>query len=334
MNDNQNGIQSFNSLLHNTILESAARHMPIPRKTRGRYLPRKRFFLYTFEPLLYVSEYERGILERVFERERGGVPFFERMGAWQRGATWALQVPNGAFGPRFGCSDAEEAAAVDSAIQRSVLEAGQQGFRRDKELRTEREVVYFSQRTMEALRARARVPELLTAMLHFLEAAKKDRALIKGGGHETLWPLPQRRRPNGTYTRGPTWKPWEDSVLRRWFGRWPDGLHHKLTDKQWENILDRELKHRRTKKMVKQRLIVLNHELRLSLLIDGYLTRDGVREYMANALGERIKVPAFRPRLHGGYAPNDGNVVNQGTLGNPGNLASPAGNPNDGNDGN
>lgn len=301
---------------------------PVSTKRRRRYKGRRKFFEYTFEPLLYLSQYERDVLEHRFAAERKGVPFFEKLTAWRRKGSWAFEVPCGVFGPRFGCTREQEAQALEDAARRGKLETGQLGFRRSQGLREFRGLLYLNESALEALRSRARIPEFITAMLHFLRAAKENPALIQGPPRETAWSPKQRERKNGRHIRGPTWKEWEDYVLRRWFGRWPDGRHHKLTDQQWENILERELKGRRTKKMVKQRMVVLNHQLKVSLMIDGVITRDGVREYMAKALGERIQVPKFRPRLHGDYRkpapPNGGNVVNPVTHANPANEADEA----------
>lgn len=100
------------------------------------------------------------------------------------------------------------------------------------------------------------------------------------------------------------WQPWEDDVLRAWFGVRSfgehEGRHAPLTDQQWDIVLQTHLKGRRTKPQVKVRISTLNRALRHSLLVDGFLPRDKVREFQDRALGEyRIRVPRFRPRIKG-----------------------------------
>lgn len=100
------------------------------------------------------------------------------------------------------------------------------------------------------------------------------------------------------------WQPWEDTVIRNWFGRRTYGeclgQHVPLTEEQWQLVLETHLRGRRTKKQVKVRITTLNRALRVSLLVDGFLPRDRVREFQERALGEqRIRVPRFRPRIKG-----------------------------------
>lgn len=103
------------------------------------------------------------------------------------------------------------------------------------------------------------------------------------------------------------WQPWEDQVLRAWFGRHTmgehAGQHVPLTEHQWELVLQMHLKGRRTKAQVKTRISTLNRALRVSMLVDGFLPRDKVVEFQRQALGEhRVQVPRFRPRIKGrGY---------------------------------
>lgn len=100
------------------------------------------------------------------------------------------------------------------------------------------------------------------------------------------------------------WQPWEDAVLRAWFGVRTvgpyEGKHAPLTEREWDLVLREHLKGRRTKQHVKTRISILNKKLRVSLLVDGFLPRENVTKYQANALGEyRIRVPRYRPRIKG-----------------------------------
>ena len=93
-------------------------------------------------------------------------------------------------------------------------------------------------------------------------------------------------------------------MLRAWFGKHEvgehQGRHAPLTPAQWELVLQQHLKGRRTLAHVKARISVLNRQLRHSMLVDGFLPRDRVVEFMDAALGEhRIRVPRFRPRIKG-----------------------------------
>jgi hypothetical protein len=103
---------------------------------------------------------------------------------------------------------------------------------------------------------------------------------------------------------GRMWQPWEDDILRAWFGVRSfgehEGRHAVLTEREWELVLQTHLKGRRTLKQVKVRITTLNRQLRRSLLVDGFLPRDKVDEFQRRALGERrIRVPRFRPRIKG-----------------------------------
>lgn len=133
------------------------------------------------------------------------------------------------------------------------------------------------------------------------------RAADQGQAKPTKAPRPNEpARPLDTSAPGwgRVWEPWEDDVLRAWFGLRTsgehEGRHTVLTEREWELVLQTHLKGRRTYKQVKVRVTTLNRQLRRSFLVDGFLPRDKVVEFQSRALGERrIRVPRFRPRIKG-----------------------------------
>lgn len=110
---------------------------------------------------------------------------------------------------------------------------------------------------------------------------------------------------NGGSVRGPDWSPAEDAILRRYFGRQPDGKRYPLSEARWKLLLDGELRRQRTKASVLARLSILNQRLRQSLLVDGILSHEAVVRYQEQRLGERNRLPNLRQRLHGGYFPKN-----------------------------
>ena len=141
------------------------------------------------------------------------------------------------------------------------------------------------------------LPACIAAIAAFVRAMDRDSARVT-----RRHPPKEGPQANSGWDR--KWVPWEDNVLRAWFGKRTvgehAGKHAPLSDQQWESVLQDRLKGRRTKAQVKVRISALNRQLRHSMLVDGFLPRDKVAEFQRLALGEhRIRVPRFRPRIRG-----------------------------------
>jgi hypothetical protein len=160
---------------------------------------------------------------------------------------------------------------------------------------------FYSALFLEQLGPFLALPATIAALAAYV------RAVDQGQAKPTKAPIPNEpHKPLGQYESGwgRVWEPWEDDVVRAWFGLRSygehEGRHAILTEREWELVLQEHLKGRRTQKQVKVRITRLNRQLRRSLLVDGFLPRDKVTEFQARALGERrIRVPRFRPRIKG-----------------------------------
>jgi hypothetical protein len=114
-------------------------------------------------------------------------------------------------------------------------------------------------------------------------------------------PATQRRRnpTTGRMARGPDWTEQDDAVLIRWFGKRIDtGKRRMPTESEWTTIL-RELHGMRTRASVLSRISILNCKLKRKLMIEGYLTSDGLKRYMDQKLGTRTHLPKYRPTVDG-----------------------------------
>jgi len=141
------------------------------------------------------------------------------------------------------------------------------------------------------------LPAVASAFAAYIRAAKDTPSIVVKNPSKML-----QARPPG-FGQGYTWLPWEDLVLRSWFGKRTTGPHAgkraKLTESEWEIVLQ-NLKGRRTKAQVKSRLTTLNRRLRISLLVEGFLPRRNVEKYQDEALSEgHTPLPRFRPRIKG-----------------------------------
>lgn len=168
---------------------------------------------------------------------------------------------------------------------------------------------YYRAVALSAVKNHLKVPlvgEALTRFLLKVEDLKidKDRYLRSNPyPSERQYIPPEQRLANGRRHRGPTWTPEEDYVVRKWFARHDHGphagRHAPLSEEQWRNVL-LELNGRRAKNEVLRRIRVLNHELKVSLMVDGMITSAGVQKYLREALGEaEPKPPKHRPRIKG-----------------------------------
>jgi hypothetical protein len=156
---------------------------------------------------------------------------------------------------------------------------------------------FYSAMFLEQVGPFLALPASAAALAAFVRAA--DAGKVQVGKT-----LPEHRQDISQAGHARAWQPWEDTVIRNWFGRRTygehQGQHVPLTEEQWRLVLETHLHGRRTRKQVKVRITTLNRVLRVSLLVDGFLPRDKVREFQDRSLGEhRIRVPRFRPRIKG-----------------------------------
>lgn len=274
--------------------------------TKRRRSPRLEFD-FIFHPLGMVDGFEYETLS-LFLGEQGIVPAF-KLRALRRRDRWAIELPSGAFTGRMApgattpAQDNEERNRILSLIKDKT---GAYNLDRTRDIIVKKGVTYYRRKALEQFRIYIRPNTLFVAAYTFLEAAEKDPSLIRGAAPIQGKLLKDRPLVNGKRARGPGWSERDDYVLRKWFGKWPDGKHHVLSDTQWNTVLE-ELKGFRSKAAVKHRLTQLNRSLKKSLMADGYINRDDVKAYLAKFLGERSVVPRFRPRLHGDYHPKQRN---------------------------
>lgn len=153
---------------------------------------------------------------------------------------------------------------------------------------------FYSAMFLEQVGPFLALPASTAALAAFVRAADEGQVQVGKASPEPSWGISHSR----------AWQPWEDTVIRNWFSRRTygehQGQHIPLTEAQWQTVLETHLRGRRTRKQVKVRITTLNRALRVSLLVDGFLPRDKVREFQDRSLGEhRIRVPRFRPRIKG-----------------------------------
>lgn len=274
-------------------------------------------YIHTVTPAMYLQERQQ---DAIAELLAAGLPpglslrFLRRRRRWMCTLPAAFYVPDGRVLTR-----ADEKALAMHLISQRRLVGPLRGFRpeRDVEFDAEDGHVYYSEPFLREVGPHSLMPHTAAGLAEFLAKAKEPTAK----GQQPLIPKPkapskQRYKPpelrvskTGRPTRGPKWEEWEDKVLRKWFARrsydyansrpLDKPQHMPLTDAMWDVVL-RELEGRRTKANVKARITVLNRQLRKSMLVDGFLSRDDVRKFQEQALGETpVRVPRYRPRIYG-----------------------------------
>ena len=234
-----------------------------------------------------------------FELEAHGLPaVFAKLPILRGRNRWMAALPPCVLRPdAITLTADEEAKLIDRALEaRRMRPLGSFKPTRDAVLRQGRR--FYASVFLDELGPFLALPATVAAMATFLRVAAEKPGLINAPMN------PARNAPRGGSGSSRRWEPWEDGVLRNWFGLRSfgehQGKHAPLTEREWSIVLDEHLKGRRTRQQVKVRVTTLNRELRISLLVDGFLPRDKVREFQERALGERrIRVPRFRPRIRG-----------------------------------
>ena len=262
----------------------------------------QQIFEFFFHPLGIVDGIEYDLLAEYLVKQVQ-IPAF-KLHAWRRRNTWAIELPAGAFsGDLSGAVSLKEDLEERERILRMIKsKTGAIHMDRSRDMIEKNGVWYYRRKALEQFRIFISPNLFFASIYKLLLLAEKDPTLIIGEKKTTARPITERPIINGRRAPGPRWTAKNDYVLKKWFGKWPDGKHHPLTDTQWATVLE-ELGGFRSKHSVKHRLSVLNATLKKSLLRDGYIHRDDVKKYQDGFLGEMAVVPRFRPRLHGSYYP-------------------------------
>lgn len=197
---------------------------------------------------------------------------------------------------------ADEENLMRKATQARRAAQGTYGFLRGRDIVEVDGRWFYRASAITALRGHMTSPELALAIVNMLHAAESPR--------QTLITRPRMEQdsadrvlPDGRRTRGPLWSEHDEQVLRRWFSVHEYGPHKggraSPTPAQWEQLLG-EMERRRTRLECRSHMRVMNRRLRIGLMVDGFLTREGLDRYVREALGEgAIRVPRHRPRLRG-----------------------------------
>ena len=215
-----------------------------------------------------------------------------------------ISLPPGTFTLRFTSNATDDRTALDELLEPIAREAIPvpaysplivhfEGF----------DTLYFRS---ELLRAMARHYEehwLLRLLAEFAE--KWERHEVPATDLKVRKYIPyddRKKRPNGAVMRGNNWSAFEDGILKRYFGVDERGVHRLCSPERWEMLLA-EFNGERSKKAILGRICVLNHQLKLSLLVDGFIPKKNLSVYLKRKLGQRQRLPNNRPRPDGTYYP-------------------------------
>jgi hypothetical protein len=256
-------------------------------------------FPFTFNALQYVKPEERDYLADLLQEQ--GVSAEFSLVAIRRRQYWAVTLPLGAFVNEFRLAFTDYLKSINTRDALLLEARSAHGLRvRPGRVVIERQGTFFyPQHVINVLRHVAPAPAFFNALHAFLQAARVQPSLIKGRRSRNPYvPLEHRKHVGDRLARGPAWTPEEDLVLRQWFGQrtYGDaaGKHVALTDEQWKMVLER-LEGRRTQGSVRARLVVLNHQLKRELSVDGYIPKNRYEEYFARVLGENPRPPRTSP---------------------------------------
>ena len=142
---------------------------------------------------------------------------------------------------------------------------------------------------------------MLRAWTCFAYAVNKDPRIVSAQRSRRIAiPASQRTRDpkTGRLARGPDWTLTEEAIIAKWFGRRADGKRHMPSESEWGTILG-ELRGMRTKASVLSHVSVMNCKLKKQLMVEGYLTSEGLKRFMEQKLGTRTHLPKYRPTPDG-----------------------------------
>jgi len=263
--------------------------------------------LYTaqFTPTDYLNDAaERDVLMTIgFDH---GFPRTFNLWLARRRGSWMSTLPAQVWNrDRYDITPEEEEQLRLQLENVHRAETGAYGYLHTRDIVLKEGCWVYRDSVLSALMPRFATPLLAKAVMNFMHAAEDmKRGLVKHPARDEArkaLPPEQRAFANGRRHRGPEWKPEHDYVIRKWFGRHeygPNaGKHVALTEAQWAEVL-KELGGQRSKSEVRRRIRVLNDELRMSLMVNGYVPRTDVDKYMAGALGEgKVRLPRLRAPL-------------------------------------
>lgn len=249
-----------------------------------------------FTPHLHLSEDEQAELRAAAE-EHYLPPTYEVRLLRRRGE-WITQIPARAWDPaNLDFSSYDEAVRRDELAEKRRADHGSYGYGRTRDVVLREGFYFYRDSAISALGPYLTVPVIAKALIRFLHHIEKHKTIK---APRVVRP-PVDREHDGRRHRGPLWSEYEDHVVRKWFGRHTVGdhigKHVKLTPEQWKIVLD-ELKGQRRKTDVLRRIKELNRQLRMSLEMNGYISRAAAARYKREALGEsEVRIPRGVRRL-------------------------------------
>lgn len=264
---------------------------------------------FIFSPLEWLDGGARDTLENQFQ-EQGVEQQFFTLQVVRRCKLWAITLPVGTFSNNLTPGSSSlwtENTARDLFIDSVDRASGRHMFPHKTAMFSLNNEWFYREDAINIFRVFADKNFLFAAAYAIMQAVKKDPSVFPTRKVPRIErSLEDRPVTNGHRPRGPDWSETENALLRRWFGRHPDGKHRPLTENQWRTLLEIDLYNLRTRASVLQQLGALNTKMKRTLMVDGLIPRDRIQEWRANFLGQRYCVPRYRPRLHGGYfSPHD-----------------------------
>lgn len=252
------------------------------------------------------DQYRQAEMRAKLMEQRSGITYFD-IGFIRRHNRFLVSIPPGTFAIGFSSTAFEEIEAIRKAIlplKRMRLKIAPR--LRPFVQRAGDPALYVRRELLQMLAEEQPNNELLQALLEYHTLVELNwRDIFKTRDERPFTPFEERRARNaGRLTRGADWSPAEDAILERFFLPNPEtGKRIHMTEQLWARLLS-DLKERRTRRSILARLSVRNTELKRTLMVDGYLTDEGVQRYKRLKLGQRTRVPNYRPRLHGDYHGN------------------------------
>jgi len=240
-----------------------------------------------------------------------GTDVFRGHQVYRRRERWAVEAPLGTFTGDFGATtieaDHDALWALLTDFKKDEHGVKTYPFTPSSQIICKDGRLFLRERAVSSLAvlmAEKNMPTalLMTALDRYHTALVRREVNVFPPKTRPFVPLEERPVIKGHRARGPSWTPAEDQVLRNFFSRQPDGTRVRLSDAHWNMIINHPaLKGRRTKSGILQRINILNHKLKKSLMVDGYLPAAAVVVWQRERLGERNRVPRFRPRQDGTY---------------------------------
>ena len=216
-----------------------------------------------------------------------------------------ISVPQGSFALRFTCNATEDLVALDLLLEDIPRDVVPVPTTQPLIVRVDGSDTLFFRRELFAVLSQYQQEHWMMRLLStFVMRWEEGISNVPKASIDPLFiPYEQRRkRPNGAVMRGPGWSPVEDAILQRYFGADEHGQHRLVSEERWEKLLE-EFEGHRTKKAILGRISAINHRLKCSLMVDGFIPKRNLAVYLDRKLGQRQRLPNNRPRPDGTYYP-------------------------------